>query len=78
MTFRDATDELRKEGLSLRWVADAFGVTPNTVSRWRAAHADPENRNALTPPVDWKRTLASRLRAFGARTFSLADQLEAD
>lgn len=74
MTFREATDALRKEGLPLRWVADAFGVTPNTVSRWRSGAGT--RGNAFDPPADWRRTLAGRLRGSGARLFSLADHLE--
>lgn len=67
--------------MTLTEVADAFSVTPNTVSRWRSGRG----RNELTPPDHWRSTLADlakrrlhRMEAQASDLKLLAAQLDAD
>lgn len=63
MDFKHATDQITRAGVTLVAVAEAFGVTPNTVSRWRSG----QGRNALNPPADWHSTLADLARRSARR-----------
>jgi transcriptional regulator with XRE-family HTH domain len=68
--FREAMDEL---GLTAADVADALGVTPQTVRQMRM---DPSAAGYRTPPEAWPAVLAKLARARGGEMQKLADRIE--
>lgn len=56
-SFRDTTDYLMGEGVTLDVIADAFAVTANTVNRWRM------EGHPMLPPVGWGEVMEHLLSA---------------
>lgn len=73
MSFKQVTDRLMAEGVSLREVAEALGVAHNTVRMARLASTSSSWRK---PPAGWEAKLAGFARSRSTRLAKLADQLE--
>lgn len=68
--FRTATDALsRTVGITLRAVADRFGVEPGSLSRWR-------REGGREPPPGWRDTLASMAEEAAREHRQEAERLE--
>lgn len=74
--FRDTTDYLMREGVTLEDIGEAFGVTANTVNRWRM------EEHPMHPREGWEGVLADLLSAHAedlkqraAEAFRLAREL---
>lgn len=72
MTFKQATDALAG-CYSLDEIADALGVSANTVRRARMVAGNP---NARPAPERWEPVLAKLARSRGGELAKLADELE--
>jgi inosine/xanthosine triphosphate pyrophosphatase family protein len=73
MDFKEATDRLTMgTTVTLSQVAEAFGVTLNTVSRMRSG----SGRNNLRPPANWQRTVAQLARSHAKEIQHRSRELE--
>lgn len=63
-SFRDATDQIQTNAdVTLRKVAERFGVAPGSLSRWR------RESERSPPPENWREVLAD-MAAESAETFA--------
>lgn len=75
MDFKTATDRLASANLTLDDVAEAAGVTLNTISR---ARLDPSSDSYRSPPPNWREALIRLARDRGGELAGLAEELEAE
>ena len=75
MNFKQATDRIAAACVTHADVADAAGVSENTIRR---ARMDPESKDSRRPPKDWPTVLAQLARDRAAELEVLAVELETE
>jgi len=70
MDFKESTDAL---GLAAPELAEAFGVSPQTIRQMRL---DPSNPGHRAPPSEWRAVLARLARERAQALLELAGELE--
>jgi hypothetical protein len=73
LEFKEATDRLLEEGVTLRDLADEAGVDHDTLRRSRL---DPTTRSYRPPPSNWREALAALAERKGGRLQRLAEELK--
>lgn len=74
MDFKTSTDRAKSLCITLADIAQACGVSDNTIRR---ARMNQEGGNYRSPPPGWEEVLANLARGRASELLQLADQLEA-